>query len=69
MRNTLCKCRDMSVKMTLRAVGFALVMSALATSGWAEPKVAPEMDPGLAMSAMALLGGGLALVAGRKRAR
>ena len=26
-----------------------------------------EMDPGIATSAMALLGGGLALIAGRKR--
>jgi hypothetical protein len=51
----------------LRGFGFALVLSALSTSVWAVNGPAPEMDPGLATSALALLGGGLALIAGRGR--
>ena len=52
--------------MVCKAVGFALVLSALSAQCPAGP-LTPEMDPGLAMSAMALLGGGLAMIAGRKR--
>ena len=51
----------------LRGFGFALVLSALSTSAWAANHPAPEMDPGLATSALALLGGGLAMIAGRGR--
>jgi hypothetical protein len=51
----------------LRGFGFALVLSALSTSAWAMIGPAPEMDPGLATSALALLGGGLAMIAGRGR--
>jgi hypothetical protein len=50
-----------------KGVGFALVFTAVSASSWAIPKPAPEMDPGVATSAMALLGGGLALIAGRTR--
>lgn len=52
--------------LATKAFGFALVLSALSTSAWAVP-VSPELDPGMAMSAMALLGGGLAMIAGRRR--
>ena len=51
----------------LRGFGFALVLSALSTSAWAVNGPAPEMDPGLATSALTLLGGGLAMIAGRGR--
>jgi len=50
-----------------KGCGFALVFTAISASAWSFPKPAPEMDPGIATSAMALLGGGLALIAGRKR--
>jgi hypothetical protein len=47
--------------------GFALVFTAGSASAWAFARPTPEMDPGVATSAIALLGGGLALIAGRKR--
>jgi hypothetical protein len=50
-----------------KGFGFALVFTAVSASAWAFPRPAPEMDPGVATSAMALLGGGLALIAGRRR--
>jgi len=53
-------------KWILKGFGFALVLSALSSPAWADV-TAPEMDPGLATSAMALLGGGLAIIAGRVR--
>ncbi len=48
-------------------VGFALVFAAVSASASAFASPAPEMDPSVATSAVALLGGGLALIAGRKR--
>jgi len=51
----------------LKGVGFALVLSALCAP--ARAGVVPEMDPGLAMSAMALLSGGLLMIAGRSRSK
>ena len=51
----------------LRGVGFSLMLSALSASAWAVNGPAPEMDPGLATSALALLAGGLAMIAGRNR--
>jgi hypothetical protein len=51
----------------LQIFGFSLVLGALANSAWAVNGPAPEMDPGLATSALALLGGGLAMIAGRRR--
>jgi hypothetical protein len=52
-----------------KGVGFALVFTAVSASAWAfdRPRPAPEIDPGAATSAMALLGGGLAMIAGRRR--
>ena len=52
-----------------KGFGFALVFTAVSASAWAhpEPRPAPELDPGAATSAMALLGGGLAMIAGRRR--
>jgi hypothetical protein len=49
-----------------KACGFVLIISAMAAPAWSSPHV-PEMDPGLATSAMALLAGGLALITGRTR--
>jgi hypothetical protein len=49
----------------LKGVGFALVLSAISASAWAD--IVPEMDPGLATSAMALLSAGLLMIAGRSR--
>jgi hypothetical protein len=54
-------------KWILHGFGFSLVLSALSTSAWAVNGPAPEMDPGLAASALALLGGGLAMIGGRGR--
>jgi hypothetical protein len=51
--------------LTVKAFGFALLLSAFAAPAWARPD--PEMDPGLAMSAMSLLSGGLLIIAGRSR--
>jgi hypothetical protein len=50
------------------SVGFALVSSAFSARAFAGP-VAPEMDPGLATGAMALLSSGLLLIAGRRRSK
>jgi hypothetical protein len=50
-----------------KGFGFALVFTAVSASAWAFPRPAPEMDPGVATSAMALLAGGLAMIAGRRR--
>jgi hypothetical protein len=55
-------------KWILKGFGFSLVMSAFSSAVFATQAV-PEMDPGLATSALALLGGGLAMVAGRSRPR
>jgi len=51
-----------------RAIGLGLVLTACSTASWAGPLM-PEIDPGLATSAMALLGGGLLLIAGRRPRR
>ncbi|MDE2507574.1 MAG: hypothetical protein KGM43_10205 [Planctomycetota bacterium] len=48
-----------------RALGFALVVTALAAP--ASATISPEMDPGMAMSAMALVSGCMMLIAGRRR--
>ncbi len=56
-----------SGKWIISGFGFALVLSALSAPALAMPT--PEMDPGLATSAMALLSGGLLIAAGRERAR
>ena len=50
-----------------KCVGFALIFTAVSASAWAFAQPVPEMDPGAATSAMALLGGGLAMIAGRRR--
>jgi hypothetical protein len=52
-------------KMILKGIGFALVLSAFSGSAWAS--ITPEMDPGLATSAMALLAGGMAMIGARSR--
>jgi hypothetical protein len=49
-----------------RALGFGLILSALSAPARAI-HVMPEIDPGLATSAMALLGAGLLMIAGRRR--
>jgi hypothetical protein len=49
-----------------RAIGFALILTALSAPALAV-SATPEMDPGLATSVMGLLGGGLLMVASRRR--
>ncbi len=49
------------------SVGFALVLSAFSAPAFAVP--VPEMDPGLATGALALLSSGLLLIAGRRRSK
>jgi len=51
-----------------QAVGFALVLTALSAAAFAD-RGHPEMDPGLATSAVALLSGGLLMIAGRRRSQ
>lgn len=51
-----------------KALGFALVVTALAVPAWATAGT-PEMDPGLATSAIALIIGGMLLIGGRKRSK
>ncbi len=55
-----------SGKWLKKGFGFALVLSALSAPAWASIRV-PEIDSGLATSAMALFGGGLLMIAGRRR--
>jgi hypothetical protein len=50
-----------------KGIGFALVFTAVSAPVWAFAQPAPEMDAGIATSALALLGGGLAMIAGRRR--
>lgn len=50
-----------------KGIGFALVFAAISPAAWAVP--VPEMDPGLATGAMALLSSGLLLIAGRRRSK
>jgi hypothetical protein len=57
------------LKWVSTGIGFALLLSALSAPAWANPVRAPEMDPGLATSAMALISGGLLLITGRARRR
>ena len=52
----------------INGFGFALVLCSLSAVAFAR-STAPEMDPGLVTSGMALLAGGLLLVGGRKRSR
>jgi len=54
------------LKAMSTAIGFALVVSALSAPAWAGFHV-PEMDAGLATSAVALISGGLLLITGRAR--
>ena len=48
-----------------QGVWVCAALDAFAAPAWARPD--PEMDPGLAMSAMSLLSGGLLIIAGRSR--
>ena len=54
--------------MIRKSIGLALVFSATATSAFAFPPV-PEIDPGSAVGAMALLSTGLAMIMDRRRAK
>jgi hypothetical protein len=55
-----------SASLAATGLGFALLMSAMTTQALAAPTV-PEMDPGLATGAMALVSSGLLLIAGRRK--
>ena len=52
-------------KWISKGIGFALLLSTISVPAFAD--VTPEMDPGLATGAMALLSSGLLLIAGRRR--
>jgi hypothetical protein len=72
MRESIARSPEVFMTMLVgqwirKGVGFALVFTAVSASAWAVARPAPEMDPGAATSAMALLGGGLAMIAGRRR--
>ncbi len=55
------------LSLATKAIGFGLLMSAVSVPAMAHPT--PEMDPGLATGAMALLSSGLLLIAGRRRSK
>ena len=52
-----------------KGVGFALVFTAVSASAWAFPQPAPRWIPVRRRAPMALLGGGLAMIAGRRRTK
>ncbi len=61
----------MMLKMALKSVGFALVLTALASqahAGATAPAV-PEIDPGSILGAITLLSGGVMLLTDRRRAK
>ncbi len=53
-------------ELASEALGFALVLTALSATALATRAQHPEIDPGLATSAMALLSGGLLIIAARR---
>jgi hypothetical protein len=61
----------------LNGIGAALVLTALSAPAFADfqpiptaaPPAVPEIDPGSVTSALALVSGGLLIIAGRKRGR
>ena len=53
------------VFLASKGIGFGLLLSAFSVP--AQAHIVPEMDPSLATGAMALLAGGLLLIAGRRR--
>jgi hypothetical protein len=72
MRESISRSQEVLMNMLVgqwirKGFGFALVFTAVSGAAWAFPHPTPEMDPGVATSAMALLGGGLAMIAGRRR--
>jgi hypothetical protein len=64
-------CLSRSMAKALRAFrkgcGLLLVMGACSSVAWAFGPVAPEIDPGSAVSSLALLAGGVMLVYDRYR--
>lgn len=55
------------IRAIRKSVGLALVLSATAATAFAVP--VPEIDPGSAVGAMALLSTGLAMIMDRRRAK
>lgn len=55
-----------SARWMVKGLGFLLVLAAMSSSARAT-SVAPEIDPGMMSSALALLGGGLLLITNRSR--
>ncbi len=55
------------MSLAKKGIGFGLLFSAISVPAWAH--ITPEMDPGLATGAMALLSSGLLLIAGRRRSK
>jgi hypothetical protein len=54
-------------RIGMKALGFALVLSAMATVAHATPAPAPEVDPGSIGSALSLLAGGAFLLSAKSR--
>ena len=50
-----------------RIIGMALIMAATVAIALASPPDAPEIDPGSATSALALLAGAALIIRGRRR--
>jgi hypothetical protein len=55
------------MSLATKGIGFGLLFSAISAPAWAV--AVPEMDPGLATGALALLSSGLLLIAGRRRSK
>lgn len=51
-----------------KGLGLALVLAGMSSSAWAVD-IAPELDPGSMMSAIALISGGLMVLTGKRRAK
>jgi hypothetical protein len=59
-------------RKAIKAAGIALMLSALNNSAFAgagPPPAVPEIDPDAALSAMALLTGGIMVLTGRRRTK
>jgi len=65
MRNTTRGAVCAGLTLARKVIGLGFLLSALSSPLWA--RGVPEIDPGLATSAAALLGAGLLLIAGRRR--
>lgn len=58
-----------TIRVVRKSFGLALVVAACGGTAWGFDPSAPEIDPGSALSALTLLGGGVLLLYDRYRRR